>query len=197
MRSHERVWVATRLDIARHWVRLHPPQGGYAPSRLPKALFVEVYGRVFEHAAWVAEAAYETGIDASHDTAEGLHAAMVAVVRASSPERKKALLNGHPDLAGKLAAAGEMTQESTDEQTSAGLDRLTGDERVRFMALNEAYKAHFGIPFIMAVRGASKADILAAFETRLKNGAEQEFEAALAQVEKITLLRLKELLPSA
>lgn len=195
VKSHERVWVATRLDIARHWVRLHQPPGGYVPSRMPRALFVEVYGRVFEHAAWVAEAAYDAGIDASHDTAEGLHAAMVAVVRASSPELKRVLLNGHPDLAGKLAAAGEMTEESTDEQVSAGLDRLTAEERARFTALNEAYKTRFDIPFIMAVRGASKADILAAFETRLKNDARQEFETALAQVEKITLLRLKELLP--
>lgn len=195
VRSHDKVWVATRRDIARHWVKTHPPAGGYVPSKLPKALFVEVYGRVFEHADWIAEAAYDAGIGPAQDTAEALHAAMFAVVRGAGPEKQKAFLLGHPDLAGKLAAAGEMTEESTHEQASAGLDRLTSDERVRFTALNEAYKARFHIPFIMAVRGASKTDILAAFETRLTNSAEQEFETALAQVEKITLLRMKELLP--
>lgn len=196
VKSHEKAWVATRLDIARHWVRTHPPAGGYVPSKLPKALFVEVFGRVWEHSPWVAEAAYDAGIGTAQDTAEGLHAAMVAAMRKHSPERQKALLNAHPDLAGKLAAAGEITPESTQEQASAGLDRLTSDERVRFTALNEAYKARFGIPFIMAVKGATKAQILAAFEERLKNTPEQEFATALTQVEKIVLLRLKELLPA-
>lgn len=196
VKSHDRVWVATRLDIARHWVRTHPPAGGYMPSKLPKALFVEVFGRVWENSPWIAEATYDTGLGAAQDTAEGLHAAMVAAMRKALPERQKILLNAHPDLAGKLAAAGEMTEESTQEQSSAGLDRLTSDERVRFTALNEAYKARFGIPFIMAVKGATKAQILAAFEERLKNTPAQEFATALAQVEKITLLRLKELLPA-
>lgn len=195
VKSHDRVWVATRLDIARHWVRHHPPPGGYRPTALPKALFVEVYGRIFENAPWVAEGAYDAGLDESHDTAEGLHGAMVPIMRAASQDAKKALLLGHPDLAGKLAAAGEMTEESTEEQASAGLDRLTNDERVRFTAMNDAYKARFGIPFIMAVRDATKAEILAAFETRLTNDADAEFETALRQVERITLLRLKELLP--
>ncbi|MGO4403917.1 allantoinase PuuE [Bosea sp. RAF48] len=196
VKSHDRVWVATRLDIARHWVRTHPPTDGYVPSKLPKALFVEVFGRIWENSPWVAEATYDAGIGAALDTAEVLHAAMVAAMRKASREQQKFLLNAHPDLAGKLAAAGEMTQESTLEQSSAGLDRLTSDERVRFTALNEAYKARFGIPFIMAVKGATKAQILAAFEERLKNTPEQEFATALAQVEKITLLRLKELLPA-
>ena len=122
---------------------------------------------------------------------------MFAIVRDSPRDRQKALLDAHPDLAGKIAAAGELTPESTVEQASAGLDRLTSDERARFTALNEAYKARFGIPFILAVKGLSKADILASFEQRLKSTPEQEFETALAQVEKITLLRLKELLPDA
>jgi OHCU decarboxylase len=194
VKGHEAVWVATRLDIARHWIRHHPPTRGYRPSGEPKALFVEVFGRIWENAPWVAEATWEAGITAAHDDAATLHAAMVKVLRASSQERLKNLLLGHPDLAGKLAAAGEMTEESIGEQASAGLDRLTSDERVRFTALNEAYKARFGIPFIMAVAGASKEAILAAFETRLKSTPEVEFETALGQVEKISLLRLKEIM---
>jgi OHCU decarboxylase len=196
VKSHDRVWVATRLDIARHWIRTHPPAGGYVPSKLPMALFTEVFGRVWEHSPWIAEAAHDAGIGAAQDNAEGLHAAMVAAMRKGSQSERKALLAAHPDLAGKLAAAGELTPESTHEQASAGLDRLTGDERVRFTALNEAYKARFGIPFIMAVKGATKADILAAFEARLKNTPAQEFDTALTQVEKIAMLRLKELLPA-
>lgn len=194
VKGHEAVWVATRLDIARHWIRHHPPTGGYRPSAVPKALFVEVFGRIWENAPWVAEATWEAGITAAHDDAATLHAAMVKVLRANSQERLKQLLLGHPDLAGKLAAASEMTEESIGEQASAGLDLLTSDERVRFTALNEAYKARFGIPFIMAVAGASKDAILAAFETRLKSTPDAEFETALGQVEKISLLRLKEIM---
>ncbi|MDX3806471.1 allantoinase PuuE [Bosea thiooxidans] len=196
VQNHDRVWVATRLDIARHWVRTHPPVGGYVPSKLPKALFIEVYGRVWEHSPWVAETTCDAGLTSAQDTAEGLHAAMTAAMRKAGREKQKALLAAHPDLAGRLAAAGELTPESTGEQASAGLDRLSSDERVRFTALNEAYKARFGIPFIMAVKGASKNAILAAFEKRLKNTPDQEFATALEQVEKIALLRLKELLPA-
>ena len=196
VQSHERVWVATRLDIARHWIRHHPPAGGYVPSKLPKALFVEVFGRVWEHSPWIAEASFDAGLGEAEDRLEGLHAAMTRAMRAGSPEQRRDLLLAHPDLAGKLAAAGELTPESSQEQASAGLDRLTSDERVRFLALNESYKARFGIPFILAVKGLSKSDILANFETRLKSTPDVEFETALAQVEKIALLRLRDLLPS-
>ena len=194
IRNHEHVWIATRLDIARHWIKHHPPASGYRPSGVPKGLFVEIFGRIWENAPWVAEDTYDAGITAAHDDAAMLHAAMVKVLRASTQERLKNLLLGHPDLAGKLAAAGEMTVESIGEQASAGLDRLTSDERVRFTALNEAYKARFGIPFIMAVAGASKEAILAAFETRLKSTPEAEFETALGQVEQISRLRLREIM---
>lgn len=194
VQAHDDVWVATRLDIARHWIRHHPPAGGYRPSAVPKGLFVEVFGRIWENAPWIAEATYDAGVTAAHDDAATLHAAMVKLMRSAPRERLKALLLGHPDLAGKLAAAGEMTEESIGEQASAGLDRLTSDERVRFTALNEAYKARFGIPFIMAVAGASKDAILTAFEKRLKSTPEVEFETALGQVETISLLRLKEIM---
>ncbi len=195
VQGHDRVWIATRLDIARHWIRLHPPKGGYRPSLTPSALFVEVFGRVWENSPWVGEATHAAGLSSREDAAAGLHAAMVKAVRAGAPDQQRALLLAHPDLAGKLAAAGELTPESTGEQASAGLDRLTSDERARFTALNEAYKARFGIPFIIAVKGLGKDEIVAAFEARLKNTPEQEFGTALAQVEKIALLRLKELLP--
>ena len=96
VQSHDRVWVATRLDIARHWVRTHPPEGGYKPSRLPQALFTEVYGRVWEHSPWIAEQAHVAGLTVKLDSAEELHKAMVAVMRKAPRERQKALLDARP-----------------------------------------------------------------------------------------------------
>ena len=193
--SHDRVWLATRLDIARHWIAQHPPAGGYRPSALPEALFTELYGRVWEHSPWIAHETYAAGLTEAHDAADTLHAAMAATMRAASPERQLALLRAHPDLAGRLAIAGALTPESADEQASAGLDRLSPEEHARFTRLNEAYVDKFGFPFIIAVKGLSKSDILFAFEQRSENSREQELATALAQVEKIALLRLKALLP--
>jgi OHCU decarboxylase len=163
------------------------------PSKMDRAAFLARFGGVFEHSPWIAEGAFDAG--PLPDTAEGLHAAMVAVMRAASDERKLELLNAHPDLAGRLALRGELTADSTVEQASAGLDRCSPEEFLRFTELNGAYKARFGFPFIMAVKGRSRAEILEAFERRLHNSPEEEFATALAQVERITLLRLKDMLP--
>ena len=122
-------------------------------------------------------------------------AALAAAMRAGGEVRQRALIEAHPDLAGRLAQAGRLTAESTREQASAGLDLLSDAERARFTELNEAYKAKFGLPFIMAVKGRSKEEILAAFEDRLRNDPAAEFQTALDQIERIALLRLKEMLP--
>ena len=163
-------------------------------TSLPRADFVARYGGVFEHSAWVAEGAFDAGLGADADTAGGLHAAMTAIVRAAPHDRLLALINAHPDLAGRLARAGRLTADSTKEQASAGLDHLTDDERARFERLNDAYKAKFGFPFIMAVKGASKTQIMDAFERRLQHDAAQEFATALEQIEKIARLRLDDML---
>ncbi|WP_340115319.1 2-oxo-4-hydroxy-4-carboxy-5-ureidoimidazoline decarboxylase [Pelagibius sp. 7325] len=160
-----------------------------------RAAFVARFGGVFEHSPWVAEAAFEAGLPVLPWTPEGLHAAMVLAMRAGSDEQKRALIAAHPDLAGRLARAGRLTAESSKEQASAGLDMLSDAERQRFTALNEAYKAKFGLPFIMAVKGHTKDKILAAFERRLNNDSAAEFATALKEIEKIALLRLKDLLP--
>lgn len=160
------------------------------PSAMDRAAFVANFGGVFEHSPWVAEGTFEKGLDHTLDCAEGLHAAMIAVLRSAPRERKLALINAHPDLAGRLAQAKRLTADSTAEQASAGLDALTADELKRFTALNEAYKARFGFVFIMAVRGRSKAEILAAFEKRLTHSADDEFAEALTQIERIARLRL-------
>lgn len=163
------------------------------PSRMNDAEFMARFGGVFEHSPWVAAgvAAERTDLD----SADRLHAAMVDIVRAAPRERQLALLRAHPDLAGRLALAGQLTQESSSEQASAGLDKCSAAEFARFTELNDAYTAKFGFPFIMAVKGRTRAEILAAFETRIHNDPNKEFAMALAQVERIALLRLKDLLP--
>ena len=197
VRSHDRVWVARRVDIARHWIRHHPPAGGYRPSRMGEALFVEVFGDVFEHSPEIARAAHRAGLGPDEDGAEGLHAAMVRAVRALSREERRALLDAHPDLAGRLALAAGLTADSTAEQAGAGLDRLTPEELGRFTGLNTSYRERFGFPFIMAIRGRGKDEVLASFVERLRNQEGAEFDRALAEVERIALLRLRDRLSAS
>ena len=164
-------------------------------GRMDRAGFVGRFGGVFEHSPWIAEAAWDADLPDDAGTADGLHAAMVAVLRAAPRQRKLDLLNAHPDLAGRLAVRGELTPESSAEQAGAGLDRCTPDEFARFTVLNDAYKARFGFPFILAVKGRTRAEILAAFERRVTNTPEVEFATALEQVERIALLRIRDLVP--
>ena len=115
-----------------------------------------------------------------------------AAIEAADPKRQRALLLAHPDLAGRAAIAGDLTDDSRREQAGAGLDRLTPAEFARFTALNDEYRRRFGIPFIFAVRGATKHDILKAFERRLRNSEEVEFATALGQVGRIVSFRLED-----
>ena len=192
--SHEKVWIA---QAHRHRPTLDPPPSpaDVRPSTMNRVLFVELFGDIFEHSPWIAERAYDAGLTTGQDTAEGLHAAMVRVLSEATHEQKLALINAHPDLAGRLKLA-DLTADSRGEQSSAGLDTLTAEERDQFLKLNDSYKQKFGFPFIMAVKGRSKDEILAAFEERLDHETDQEFEAAIVQIELIALLRLKERLPS-
>ncbi|MEL6784812.1 MAG: allantoinase PuuE [Pseudomonadota bacterium] len=195
-RGHTDVWFATRAAIAAHWHKYHQPhRHPVVPSTMDKQAFVDRFGGVFEHSPWIAQRAYETGLGAANDTADGLHHAMRIQFRLGSEVERLGVLRAHPDLAGKLAAAKRLTAESTAEQASAGLDALTDDERAEFSALNSAYTEKFGFPFIIAVKGLNKADILAAFKTRINNEGGEEFFTACAQVEKIARLRLKDMLP--
>ncbi|WJH40526.1 2-oxo-4-hydroxy-4-carboxy-5-ureidoimidazoline decarboxylase [Aliirhizobium terrae] len=157
--------------------------------------FISAFGGVFEHSPFIAERAYDGGLIFVPLTAKGVHAAMVGEFRKASPEERLGVLRAHPDLAGKLAIAGELTEDSRLEQAGAGLDRLSPAEHARFTELNAAYTQKFGFPFIIAVKGLDRQDILAAFEARVGNSAEAEFATACAQVERIALLRLLTLLP--
>ncbi|MEW9524202.1 2-oxo-4-hydroxy-4-carboxy-5-ureidoimidazoline decarboxylase [Agrobacterium radiobacter] len=157
--------------------------------------FVARFGGVFEHSSFIAERAYDAGGAGLELTAKALHAALCAQFRAASEAERLGVLRAHPDLAGKLAIAGELTADSRNEQAGAGLDRLTLEEHARFTELNSAYTEKFGFPFIIAVKGLNRQDILSAFETRVGNGAAEEFVTAMAQVEKIAWLRLSAMLP--
>jgi OHCU decarboxylase len=164
------------------------------PSQMSREAFVAAFGGIFEHSPWVAEGAWDAGLNGKADQAADLHARMCAVLRAANHDRQLGVLNAHPDLAGRLAVAGQLTAESTAEQASAGLDKCSPQEFERLQTLNEAYKAKFGFPFIMAVKGRTRAEITRAFEERVNNDAETEFPTALRQVEQIALLRLNDML---
>ena len=161
---------------------------------IDKAGFVAALGDIYEHAPWVAEA---VAGQRPFATLAALHEAMMATVRAVPTQRQLALINGHPDLAGKAARAGTMTTESVAEQASAGLDRLSEAEFARFHHLNDAYRAKFGIPFIVCVRRHSKDSILRQFERRLPNDATTETTTALAEIFRIVALRLDQRLEAA
>ena len=130
-------------------------------------------------------------------TLAALHDAMMSAVRARPPEQRLALIKGHPDLAGKAARAGTMTANSTAEQASVGLDRLSEEEFARFHQLNDAYRAKFGIPFIVCVRRHGKDSILRQFERRLQNDVGAETDAALAEIFRIAALRLDQRVAAA
>lgn len=153
--------------------------------------FVARYGGIYEHSPWVAEQVQEL-LDGSVDT-EHLARLMADCVDNASRERRLELVCAHPDLAGKAQISGDLTVDSSVEQASAGLDQCTPDEYARFQALNSSYKNKFGFPFVMAVRDSSRIQILAAFETRLGNDADLEFETALAEIHAIARLRLQAL----
>ena len=196
-KSHDGVWLARRADIAAHWRAMHPYQApSLRPSRMDKASFVAKFGGVFEHSPWIAERAFELELGPAHDSAGGLHNALARMFRSASEEERLGVLTAHPDLAGKLAEAKRLTAESTSEQASAGLDALTDTERKTFTDLNAAYVEKFGFPFIIAVKGRTKDEILAAFRTRINNDRSEEFATACEQVERIALLRLRGILPS-
>ncbi len=161
-------------------------------NTIDKSTFMQLFGAVWEHSPWVAEATFDAGLPAGQVDAGSLHAAMCRVMRAGQPDRIKHLVMAHPDLAGRLALAKGLTKESTAEQSSAGLNQLTVVEQRNFLDLNEQYKARFGFPFIVAVAGLSKVDILEQFHLRLKNTQNGEWNEALRQIELIALHRIRQ-----
>jgi OHCU decarboxylase len=195
MKGHEGVWFATRLQIAEHWARVHPPVRRVRPSEMDRAGFVAAFGGIFEHSPWIAEGAFDLELGPTHDSGLGRSFGLGAGVSGGFGGPAVGRVAGAPDLAGKLAAARRLTPESTAEQAGAGLDALTDAEREAFEGLNRRYTDRFGFPFIIAVRDNTKASILAAFERRLGNDRAAEFAEACRQVERIAELRLLDKLP--
>lgn len=161
-----------------------------ALSALSEAEFVTLLGGIFEGSPWIAREVYAQRPFGSLDE---LHCAMCDAVAGAGVEAQLELIRAHPDLAGKAAIAGELTAASSAEQAGAGLDRLSEAEYGRFHALNDRYRARFGFPFVLAVKGHTKASILVAFEARLPNTPEAERVQALSEIYRIARFRLEAL----
>jgi 2-oxo-4-hydroxy-4-carboxy-5-ureidoimidazoline decarboxylase len=151
---------------------------------------MDIYGGIYEHSPWVAAAVWQRHIPETVDTPASLHFAMKEVVEAAGEDRQLALLRAHPDLGGRAAVRGELTTESTAEQKGAGLDQCSPEEFAELQTLNSAYQEKFDFPFIIAVRGLNRTDILENFRRRVAHSSAKEFRTALEEVHKIALLRL-------
>jgi 2-oxo-4-hydroxy-4-carboxy-5-ureidoimidazoline decarboxylase len=149
--------------------------------------FVNTFGWIFEHSPWVAERAWARRPFADLDE---LHAAMMAEVAAADRGEQMALLRAHPDLGTRI----RMSDASAGEQAGAGLDRLTADEFERLQQLTAAYRRKFGFPFLLAVKGCTKHDVLDALERRLQGDIETEWPEALRQVARIAGFRLHDVI---
>ena len=167
------------------------------PSEMDEATFVATFGGVFEHTPWIATAMWRAGLQPRHDEPDALANAMSALVDLSGKDRQLALIRAHPDLAGRLAVAGELTDHSNSEQAGAGLDQCTDAEFAQFHDLNTRYLEKFDFPFIMAVRGQTRAAILDAFAHRIDHTPDQEFTTALTEISKIARLRIHNILRGA
>jgi 2-oxo-4-hydroxy-4-carboxy-5-ureidoimidazoline decarboxylase len=156
-------------------------------NALDRRGFVDAIGWIFEQSPWVAERAW---LRRPFTSVDQLHAVMVAEVSAAAPEEQLALLRAHPDLGTRAG----MTSASTSEQAGAGLGSLSPAELARLQELNSAYRGKFGFPFLYAVKGSTKRDILNALEARTPAGREEEFHEALLQVSRIARFRLEDII---
>jgi len=159
-------------------------------NTMPEAEFVVVLGAIYEHSPWVAQ-----GAAARRPFADpaALAGAMRAEVDNAGEAAQLKLVRAHPELAGKAAVRGELTAESTREQSGAGLDQCSPEEFAQLQALNKGYNEKFGFPFILAVRGYDRAGIIAAFSQRLENEPAAELQTCINQIHRIAQFRLNDL----
>ncbi|NUW72214.1 2-oxo-4-hydroxy-4-carboxy-5-ureidoimidazoline decarboxylase [Vibrio mediterranei] len=163
------------------------------PTTMVRDEFVSSFADIYEHSPWVAESVFDAGLDADDNHIESLHLKM-SMTLLNAPEQKQLdLINAHPDLAGRAAVNGELTAASTAEQAGAGIDQCSEEEFAKFTTYNNSYKNRFNFPFIMAVKGANRYQILESFEMRLGNDSETEFATALNEINKIALFRLRDM----
>jgi OHCU decarboxylase len=159
-------------------------------NELGRDAFIERFGPLFEHSPWVAADAWS---DRPFEDADELFEALRSAMWSAPRERQVALIRAHPDLAGRAAIEGTLTDSSTREQASAGLDRLTPDEYEAFMSTNTAYRERFGFPFVVCVREHTKESILRVAAERLEHTRDEEVRVALEEIAKIARLRMKDL----
>jgi 2-oxo-4-hydroxy-4-carboxy-5-ureidoimidazoline decarboxylase len=160
-------------------------------NRCPHDAFTAALGGLFEHSPWVAERVVVLRPFAS---ADALHAAMCQAVAGAGEALQMALIRAHPQLAGKAAIRGELTESSTNEQRGAGLDQCTPEEFAEITRLNADYDGRFGFPFILAVKGHTRSSILANMRARIGHDRDAEVAEALKQIERIARFRLEALL---
>jgi OHCU decarboxylase len=158
-------------------------------NRLDQAGFIDAVGWIFEHSPWVAERAFDARPFADLDA---LHAAMTEQVERGTFAERLALLKAHPDL----GARARLSTASAQEQAGAGLDSLTPGEFEQLQRLNTAYRSRFGFPFLLAVKGNTKHDVLRALQARMEASPEDEFREALRQVYRIARFRMEGLITS-
>jgi len=159
-------------------------------NTLDQDSFVTALSSLIEGPPWIVREVWHAR---PFESLTQLHQALCAVMYNAPLEQQMALLQAHPDLVGRAALAGTLSPESTGEQVSAGLDRLSQEEIATFTRLNQAYRDHFGFPFVICVRENKKESILAGFNARLQNTRSQEIEIALGEVAKICWFRLQDL----
>ena len=162
-------------------------------NRFSPADFSSAFGAVYEHSPWIAERAFALKAATGFASRATVLAALVATVQSASETEKLALLNLHPELAGKEAAAGTLTDESTREQAAAGLSAMTAADIAQLREFNAAYRTKFGFPFIIVARNNTQDAIFGAIRSRLRNTRAMEFNNNLMQVGEIARLRLMDL----
>lgn len=158
-------------------------------NALSESEFVGQFGDLFEHSPWVAA---NTWPRLPFSDAKTLHAGFCRSLREATPAQQMELIRAHPDLVGKAARAGQLTDASTREQSSAGLGRLAPEEIAAFDHWNQRYQEKFGFPFIICARLNKKDAILAGFRARIENSRDEEIAAALGEIEKIAWFRLSD-----
>jgi len=162
-------------------------------NQLDEAQFIQTLGGIFEHSPWVAEQAFASR---PFESADALHQTMLDIVKGSSVEQRKTLIYNHPELAGREAAAGELTEDSRQEQAAAGLNYCSPQELSSLRSLNQQYREKYGFPFVIAVKQLTRQDILQALEARLQNSPQQEFDRCIDEIGRIAEFRIHQLIPA-
>ena len=166
----------------------------HALAKENKELYLQTFGELYEHSIWVIEDCFlEVAQNSLYDDLEEYHKLLSRTMLQASSELQDALIKAHPMLAGKKAMANELTDFSTNEQKSAGLSDCTQEEIAQFDELNQTYLQTFGFPFILAVKGKNKEEIISNFELRLTNSLEVETKTALEQINSIAWIRIKDI----